>query len=127
MIRERIDNALLMARTMRNLRASQVLHRARLRAQRFPPSRPLASSVISVLPIRPRTAAGWPGGFMPLDLPVAEGFPSPEENAQGRFTFLRDARDLGLPTQWGAPGASRLLSRSSIRTSHSPPLARASR
>lgn len=108
MMRRRLDAALLLARTTRNLRASQVLHRIRLRAQRFPPSRPVASSVISLLPVKGRPVAGWPADFTPLDLRLGDGYPSPEDNAHGQFTFLNDARDLGLPLRWDAPGASRL-------------------
>jgi len=108
MMRSELDRALLLARTMRNLRASQILHRVRLRAQRFPPSRPMASSLIALLPVTSRPLSGWPAEFTPLDLQLGEGFPSPEDNAEGRFTFLNEARDLGQPVRWDAPGASRL-------------------
>ena len=104
----RINRALLLARTARNLRASQILHRARLRAQRFPASRPAASLVIDLLPSKHQPAVGWPVEFVPLDLQLAEGFPAPEDNALGTFAFLNDPRKLGLPTRWDAPGASRL-------------------
>lgn len=108
MMRARIDKALLLARTVGNLRGRQVLHRVRLRAQRFPPSHPVASEVIARLPVAARRPARWPTPFTPLDLQPAEGVPSPEDNAAGRFTFLNDARDLGQPLRWDAPGASRL-------------------
>lgn len=108
MTRSRLDTALLLARTTRNLRLAQVLHRARLRAQRFPPARPLAATLIELLPERKATGAGWPAEFVPLDLEVAEGFPSPEANAGGRFTFLNEERDLGCPIGWDPEGASRL-------------------
>jgi len=107
-MRHRLDHALLLARTTANLRASQVLHRARLRAQRFPSSRPVASSVITLLPLRSGPAVGWPPAFPPLDLELGEGYPAPEDNAEGRFTFLDDARDLGRPVCWDPPGVSRL-------------------
>ena len=103
-----LDRALLLVRTTRKLRASQVFHRARLWAQRFPPSRPVASMLIGVLPARIRSIRGWLYAFTPWDLQLGEGCPSPEDNAQGRFSFLGDARDLGRPVDWDAPGASRL-------------------
>jgi len=108
MIRHPLDQAMLLARTTRNLRASQILHRARLRAQRFPPSRPVASSLISLMPARSRPTLGWPAEFIALDLRAAEGCPAPEDNAQGCFTFLNEARDLGCPVRWDPPGKSRL-------------------
>lgn len=108
MIRRRVDSAMLLARTTRHLRPSQVLHRARLRAQRFPHSRPMGSALIELLPTRARAGAGWPVAFTPLDSLVAEGCPAPEDNAQGRFTFLNDTRDLGRPLDWDATGSSRL-------------------
>lgn len=104
----RMDTALLLIRTTRNLRPAQVLHRARLRAQRFPPSRPMAASLIRLLPLVERPVAGWPEAFRPLDLQSAEGFPSAQENTQGRFTFLNEAQDLGRPIRWDPTGASRL-------------------
>jgi len=107
-ISEGCHRAALLVRTTRNLRPSQVLHRVRLRAQRFPPSRPLASSVIGLVPARSGPVAGWPAAFTPLDLQLSEGFPSAEDNVAGRFAFLGDLRALGLPLRWDAPGASRL-------------------
>ena len=108
MIADRLDRARLLARTTRNLRPSQVAHRARLRAQRWPPSRPWAAAVIAALPVTSdATVPGWPPTFLPLDLQLGEGFPSPEDNAKARFTFLSDTRDLG-PAHWDPSGASRL-------------------
>ena len=104
----RIEKALLLVRTTRNLRPAQVLHRARLRAQRFPASRPVAASLIHLLPQGDRLVAGWPATFTPLDLPLGEGFPTPEDNDQGRFAFLNEERDLGRPIRWDPPGATRL-------------------
>jgi len=104
----RFDQALLLARTTRNLRARQVLHRGRLRAQRLPSSRPIACAVLDHLPIRNRQVVGWPDGFTPLDLELSDGHPGPEENASGRFTFLNETRDLGSPVCWETPGAARL-------------------
>lgn len=100
-------DALRMARTVRNLRPSQVAHRIRLRAQRWPPGRPVAASMLAVLPAARARIAGWPETFIPVDLELAEGFSSPEENARGRFTFLNDPRDLGRGG-WDAAGAARL-------------------
>lgn len=105
----RLDQLVLLGRTTRNLRASQISHRVRLRAQRSPASRPLASAIIALVPLpRGDHVAAWPPAFVPLDAVAAEGCPSPEENARGRFMLLHDARDLGWPVQWSAPGASRL-------------------
>jgi len=58
--------------------------------------------------MRSRPVAGWPPAFTPLDLQLGEGHPTPEENADGRFRFLNDARDLGRPVCWDPPGISRL-------------------
>ena len=108
MIRRRFDEAMLLARTTRNLRVSQVLHRMRLRAQRFPPSNPVGARLLEIFPPSERPAAGWPAAFVPFDLDVPDGLSSPEDNLQGRFIFLHDARDLGRPVDWSAPGAARL-------------------
>ncbi len=108
MMRQHLDRALLLARTTRNLRPAQVLHRARLRAQRFPPSRPVASAVIDRLPVKRWPAAGWPAPFAPLDQQAPEGCPTPEDNARGRFRFLDETLDMGSPIAWDAPGAARL-------------------
>jgi uncharacterized heparinase superfamily protein len=109
MIRSGLNTALLLARTTRNLRPAQVVHRARLRAQRFPPSHPIAASLIALLPAGVRVPAGWPAAFTPLDLDLAEGFPSPEQNAMGRFAFLGEERNLEFPVRWDhLPGAARL-------------------
>ncbi len=105
MMRHRLDQAVLLVRTTTNLRLSQVLHRARLRAQRFPPSRPIASSVIGLLPLVSRPGVGWPGGFVPLDVRFGEGFPGPEANARGCFRFLNETLDLGHPPVWDPPGS----------------------
>lgn len=107
-MRARVDDALLLARTTRNLRASQVLHRARLRAQRWPPSRPVGSAVLRLRPPGAAVVAGWPEAFRPLDSCVGEAFPAAEDNARGGFSFLNDPRTLGWPVDWHAPGASRL-------------------
>ena len=108
MTRGRLERALLLARTARHLRPAQVAHRARLRAQRWPASRPVASSLISLLPVPNGPLAGWPAGYVPLDLQLNRGSPSPEDNVLGRFAFLNDTRDLGSPVDWDARDASRL-------------------
>lgn len=108
MINRWLDSAVLLARTTRNLRPSQILHRVRLRAQRFPSAWPVASEVIRLFSARSRPVSGWPAAFTPIDLQLAEGFPSPESNVLGRFTFLNVARDLGCPIRWDTPGAARL-------------------
>lgn len=109
MIETQLDRVRLLARTSCNLRPAQVLHRVRLRAQRFPPSRPLASSLLGLGSAgRTATLPGWPSSFTPLDLRLARGYPSAEENVRGRFEFLNEPRDLGVPLNWDVPGTSRL-------------------
>ena len=108
MMRHWVEQLTLFARTTRNLRLSQVFHRARLRVQRFPPDRPLASSVISLIPSKSRPPVGWPAAFTPLDLQLSEGCPTPEDNAEGRFEVLDEGRDLGRPASWDPRGVSRL-------------------
>lgn len=103
-----LERALLLARTTRNLRPSQILHRIRLRAQRFPPSSPIAAVVLERTPAGDRTVPGWPSEFTPVDLAVGEGYPGARENAAGRFLFLNEERRLGSPPDWRQPGASRL-------------------
>ncbi|MDP8975700.1 MAG: heparinase II/III family protein, partial [Actinomycetota bacterium] len=101
----RRHHALLLARTLRHLRPAQVAHRARLRARRaltarFPDA--VARRLRRTCPDRP----AWPEGFLPIDGRVAEGFPSAEANAEGRFCFLAESRDVG--DDWAQAGASRL-------------------
>lgn len=105
---QRLDHALLLARTARNLRPVQLAHRVRLRAQRLPSSWPIAASIIARMPAGSQQPVGWPASFTPLDLKLPEGCPAPEDNAQGRFAFLNDERDLGQPVDWAQPGPSRL-------------------
>lgn len=107
MIRDRFDEALLFARTAKNLRASQVLHRIRLRAQRWPPMQPIVSALLSRA--RPTgRVPGWPNDFLPLDLRLGEGCLTPEQNSSGRFGFLNEERQLGSPLDWSQADASRL-------------------
>lgn len=103
----RIEDFLLIARTTRHLRPSQLAHRARLRAQkaalaRFPNA--FEGRLRRRLPPRP----SWPGDFLPLDRQVASGFPGAEANAEGRFAFLDEERRLGRPADWVQEGAGQL-------------------
>ncbi len=107
MTRAGLDHPLLLARTVRHLRPAQIAHRGRLRAQkavlaRFPGA--LAKRLRRPLPLRP----GWPQGFLPLDGRLATGCPDAEANAKGRFRFLSEERDLGLPADWGQAAATQL-------------------
>lgn len=108
MIRRQLDYTLLLVRTTRNLRATQVAHRIRLRAQRWPPARPLAAWVLGLGMRLRRTIPGWPTDFVPMDVELEGAYPSPEENAVGRFSFLNEERALGYPAVWHQPDASRL-------------------
>lgn len=102
-----LDRALLLARTVRHLRPAQIAHRARLRGQRVTLSRfPGFFATRLRHPIPPRP--GWPPAFSAIDGRLAEGFPSPEANAKGRFRFLNDERDLGQPADWDQAAASQL-------------------
>lgn len=100
-------DALLLARTAAHLQPAQVLHRVRLRTQR------------AVLPRFPRTGEallrrklrsrpGWPAQFRPIEADLAEGAPSAPANASGKFSFLRENRQLGDPPDWEQAGASHL-------------------
>ena len=105
MTRGRRHQALLLARTLRHLRPAQVAHRARLRTRRaitarFPDE--VARRLRRPCPQQP----AWPQGFLPVDARVAEGFPSAEVNAEGRFRFLGEAREVGH--DWHQTGASQL-------------------
>jgi hypothetical protein len=98
---------MLWINTVRHLRVSQVVHRARLRAQRL---------VVVALPGMAQAALtravpgsyGWPDTFIPIDQTVAEGFPDADANAHNRFAFLNEERDLGVPHEWAPPDAERL-------------------
>ena len=101
-----VSQALLYVRTVAGLRPSQLAHRARLRAQRALLAR-VPSPLLSSLPVRAQ-GPGWPSGFTPLDSLLADGSPSAEENTQGRFRLLEEARELGVPADWEQAQASLL-------------------
>lgn len=97
----------LYVRTIRHLRPAQLAHRLRLRSQRlalhtFPG--PLAARLRRPLPAQ----AGWPPGFVPLDGRLAASCPDAEANAQGRFRFLNEERNLGDPPDWQHRHAAQL-------------------
>lgn len=93
-------------RTIRNLRAEQVVHRVRLRARqaalrRWP----------GPFERRWHHAGGepsWPDGFQALDERVPPYAASIEDLEQGRLTFLNEPRDLGRPVAWDPADASQL-------------------
>lgn len=108
-----LRRAVLFARTARYLRPEQVVHRARLRAQkaalaRFPDA--FATRWRRPLPAHP----GWPTAFEALDgrqaaVQAATGDASAAEAmAAGRFRFLGEERELGDPADWEQAGADQL-------------------
>ncbi len=102
-----MERALMLARTARHLRPSQVLHRARLRIQR---------AVVAALPgVAVRglsgpvpTRCGWPAEAVPLDGTVTGAEQPPELAAAGTFRFLGETRELGTPHDWQQLGADQL-------------------
>ena len=92
-------------RTARYLDAEQVVHRARLRAERgavsFAPQ--LMARAVDLRRVRSRE---WPADFTPIDLvappDVGDGV------VQGTFRLLGEARNLGSPADWDQRAASRL-------------------
>lgn len=98
---------LLWINTVRHLRPRQVVHRARLRAQRYAVVA-LPRAAHAALTHRPSSRYGWPPSFVPMDQLVAEGFPDAHANAENRFTFLNDERDLGVPENWEPGDVDRL-------------------
>ena len=103
-----VTRAMLTARTIRNLRPAQIIHRARLRALRWPAAQPVGAALAALSAPRADEPPGWPRVFRPLDLEVPVGYPTAEDNAVGTFEFLNDRRTLGHPPRWHQPGASRL-------------------
>ncbi|MGI9120556.1 MAG: heparinase II/III domain-containing protein [Acidimicrobiales bacterium] len=55
------------------------------------------------------SSPGWPGAYLALDARAgAQGFPSAEANADGRFSFLGEQRSLGDPPDWEQSDADQL-------------------
>lgn len=103
----RAHRALLLVRTARRLRPSQLVHRARLRALRAAVARlpePFAHRWRRPIPDDP----GWPSGFVPLDASISHRYPSPEANVALTFEFLGEIRNLGQPPRWEPSDASQL-------------------
>jgi len=102
-----LQRAVLLARTARHLRPSQVLHRARLRTQRavvaLAPDL-TARCLTGPIPIR----YGWPSTAVALDGLVTDAEQRPELVAAGIFRFLGETRDLGTPPDWQQDGSDRL-------------------
>jgi uncharacterized heparinase superfamily protein len=107
-VKAKIDQALLLARTVRHLAPSQVAHRIRLRGQKAA----LAAAPGLIAPRLQRRVsaiAGWPEGYVALDGRLAQGYPSAEANAEGRFRFLERERSLGdPPSDWDHADADQL-------------------
>ncbi len=102
-----VDRALLLARTVRHLHASQVAHRLRLRGQKVVLGR-MPQLAAPLLQRKSSTDPDWPEGYTPLDGRLAEGYPSAEANAEGRFRFLSSEALLGDPADWEQPHAAQL-------------------
>jgi uncharacterized heparinase superfamily protein len=101
-----LAHPLLLARTVRHLRPAQVAHRARLRSQRIVAGH-LPQSVVDRARGGDEAAVpGWPVSFVPLDARWHEGYPSAAANAEGRFLFLGDEREVG--DRWAPPATSQL-------------------
>lgn len=96
------------ARTIRHLHPNQLVHRARLRAQK--------RAYLAVPGLTSRafqgTAtldAGWPATFRPLDARTeARGCPSLRQNLDGTFHLLGQTHELGAPIDWQPDTASQL-------------------
>ena len=102
-----LDRSLLFARTVRHLRPSQVLHRARLRLQRAAVAT-WPGPARRALQIPPSGVVGWPEQWSSLDARDPSGSPDPETNASGVFEFLGEARAIGQPPDWEQASATRL-------------------
>jgi Heparinase II/III-like protein/Heparinase II/III N-terminus len=107
MTRDAAERSLLWINTVRHLRARQIVHRARLRAQRLAIVA-LPRAAQAALMHRPSRRYGWPESFVPMDQTVAEGFPDAHANAENRFTFLNEERNLGVPENWEPGDVDRL-------------------
>jgi uncharacterized heparinase superfamily protein len=84
-----------------------VAHRLRLRGQKVVLTRMpglVAPRLQRSVPPHP----GWPDGYLPLDGRLADGSPSAEANAEGRFRFLDHERSLGEPADWEQTEADQL-------------------
>lgn len=88
----------LYLRTVRHLTASQLLHRARLRAQKH--TQPRLPSLAAICAPKVGSSPGWPPEFEPVDRGLADGMPSPERNAAGEFELIGRRTQLGLPIDW---------------------------
>lgn len=101
-------NIALYARTTVQLRPGQVVHRARLRAQRKALRRwPRAGRRLLAGP-DPSAAKGWPDGFEPVDSRVSLAWPGLAELASGRIELLGMSRALGDPSEWEHADAPKL-------------------
>jgi uncharacterized heparinase superfamily protein len=95
-------------RTVRHLRADQLAHRVRLRAQKHA-YRHFPAEAARVFARSAPAEAGWPGGFQPLDARTETvGRPSLAANVAGEFDLLGERHDLGRATDWQPAGASQL-------------------
>jgi uncharacterized heparinase superfamily protein len=98
----------LFGRTALHLQPAQVVHRARLRAQRAALRRwpHLGQRLLAGPDLA--TAPGWPTSFTPLDAIAPQRWPDLEGLSSGRIELLGIARDLGTPIQWQHSDAPQL-------------------
>ena len=102
-----LDRGRLTLLTAAQLGTAQLAHRVRLRSQRFVVGH-LPVGWEAVLRRQVGPVPGWPADFLPIDAQLSEGYPSPEDNAAGRFNFLNQERQLGTPPSWAQPDAPQL-------------------
>ena len=95
-------------RTVVHLRAGQVAHRARLRAQQQALTRWPKTSRILLAGPDPAAPACWPAGFEPLDSRAVACWPGLTELRSGQIRLLGMARALGEPPDWTQPDAPQL-------------------
>jgi len=89
-----------LGRTVVHLRAGQVAHRARLRAQQAALTRWPQTARILLAGPSPAAAAGWPAGFVPLDGRAVSRWPGVAELRAGQIRLLGTGRALGDPPDW---------------------------
>ena len=94
-----------LARTIVQLRPGQLVHRARLGAQRGMLRRwPEAGRRLLTAPV-PAGARGWPGAFRPVDARISPSRPTAAQLRSGQLPLLGMARALGDPPDWAQAGA----------------------
>lgn len=106
-VADMLEHSLLLARTVRHLRAAQVAHRLRLRTQKRGFAR-WGPALDARWRREAPTTRGWPEDFAPLDAREARGYPDAETNAAGSFWLRNETRWLGDPPDWAQTEAPHL-------------------